>query len=337
MNEKVKFRLQKQQMKDLFFITFGILLYSIGYTAFVLPEQVVMGGVAGLSALIFYATGIPAGLSIAVLNVAMLLIAFKALTKQFTIRTIIGVGLMSLFVGGLQPVFQHFPIITPGEDKFMHVLIGGLLGGAGIGLVFSHNGSTGGTDIIIALLNKHFRMSFGRAMQMIDITIICSSYILFHSVETIVYGVAFTLIASYVCDYVVNGTRQTVQFLIISKHYEEIANTINTKVHRGVTLIKGQGWYSKMTYKCLSSWLANMSHKRCFPISRALTLWLWCRSLSAVVCSERASIPLSSLVFYCGWQKAWHTLSWNWRAKLPLITPWLMMAKQSWCPLAAVQ
>lgn len=88
-------------------------------------------------------------------------------------------------------------------------------------------------------------MSFGRAMQMIDITIICSSYILFHSVETIVYGVAFTLIASYVCDYVVNGTRQTVQFLIISKHYEEIANTINTKVHRGVTLIKGQGWYSK--------------------------------------------------------------------------------------------
>ena len=210
-----------------------------------LPEQVVMGGVAGLSALIFYATGIPAGLSIAVLNVAMLLIAFKALTKQFTIRTVIGVGLMSLFIGGLQPVFQHFPIITPGEDKFMHVLIGGLLGGAGIGLVFSHNGSTGGTDIIIALLNKHFRMSFGRAMQMIDITIICSSYILFHSVETIVYGVAFTLIASYVCDYVVNGTRQTVQFLIISKHYEEIANTINTKVHRGVTLIKGQGWYSK--------------------------------------------------------------------------------------------
>ena len=222
MNEKVKFRLQKQQMKDLFFITFGILLYSIGYTAFVLPEQVVMGGVAGLSALIFYATGIPAGLSIAVLNVAMLLIAFKALTKQFTIRTIIGVGLMSLFIGGLQPVFQHFP-----TD------------------LFSHNGSTGGTDIIIALLNKHFRMSFGRAMQMIDITIICSSYILFHSVETIVYGVAFTLIASYVCDYVVNGTRQTVQFLIISKHYEEIANTINTKVHRGVTLIKGQGWYSK--------------------------------------------------------------------------------------------
>ena len=152
---------------------------------------------------------------------------------------------MSVIIGALQPFFQAHPIITAGEDKFMHVIIGGAMSGAGLGLVFSHNGSTGGTDIIIALLNKHFRMSFGRAMQFIDITIISSSYFLFHSTETIVYGVAFTLIASYVCDYVINGSRQTVQFIIISKEYEKIADTINTKVNRGVTLIKGQGWYSK--------------------------------------------------------------------------------------------
>ena len=119
------------------------------------------------------------------------------------------------------------------------------MGGAGLGLVFAHSGSTGGTDIIVALLNKHFRMSFGRAMQFIDITIISSSYLLFHSTETIVYGVAFTLIASYVCDYIINGTRQTVQFLIISKEYEQIADAINRKVNRGVTLIEGKGWYSK--------------------------------------------------------------------------------------------
>jgi len=236
---------RRQQYKDLFFITLGILMYSFGYTAFVLPEEVVMGGVAGISALLFYAFGLPAGASIWVLNVLMLVIAFRALTKQFTIRTIIGVSIMSVFVGLLQPFFQANPIITAGEDKFMHVLIGGALSGAGLGLVFSHNGSTGGTDIIIALLNKHFRVSFGRAMQFIDITIISSSYLLFHSTETIVYGVAFTLIASYVCDYVINGTRQTVQFIIISKEYEKIADTINNKVHRGVTLIEGKGWYSK--------------------------------------------------------------------------------------------
>jgi len=241
----VRARQTQQQAKDLFFIFFGILLYSFGYTAFILPEQVVMGGVAGIAALLFYAFGLPAGATIFVCNAALLGIAVRALSKQFTIRTIIGVFIMSGLIGALQPFFQSFPLITAGEDKFMHVLIGGALSGAGLGLVFSHNGSTGGTDIIIALLNKFFRMSFGRAMQFIDITIICSSYLLFHSSEKIVYGVAFTLVASFVCDYVVNGNRQTVQFVIISKEYAKIADKINHQVNRGVTVIEGKGWYSK--------------------------------------------------------------------------------------------
>ena len=230
----------KSNMKDFMFIVFGILLYAIGYTAFILPERVVMGGVAGLSALIYYATNIP-----------LLVIAFSALTKQFVVRTIVGVLLLSLFIGSLQPLFQAFPIITAGEDKFMHVLIGGMLCGAGLGVVFSHNGSTGGTDILTVLLTKHFNLSFGRAMQFIDCTIIGSSYLLFHSMETIVYGIVFTLVACYVCDFVVNGSRQTVQFLIISKKYKEIADTINRRVNRGVTVIEGKGWYSKENVEML--------------------------------------------------------------------------------------
>lgn len=241
----------KGNMKDFMFIVFGILSYAVGYTAFILPERVVMGGVSGLSALIYYATNIPAGISIFVLNITLLIIAFSALTKQFVVRTIIGVILLSMFIGALQPFFQAYPIITAGEDKFMHVLIGGILGGAGLGIVFSHNGSTGGTDIITVLLTKHFNLSFGRAMQFIDCTIICSSYLLFHSMETIVYGVVFTLVASFVCDFVVNGSRQTVQFLIISKNYKEIADTINRRVNRGVTVIEGKGWYSKENVEML--------------------------------------------------------------------------------------
>ena len=241
----------KGNMKDFMFIVFGILSYAVGYTAFILPERVVMGGVSGLSALIYYATNIPAGISIFVLNITLLIIAFSALTKQFVVRTIIGVLLISLFIGALQPFFQAYPIITAGEDKFMHVLIGGMLSGAGLGIVFSHNGSTGGTDIITVLLTKHFNLSFGRAMQFIDCTIICSSYLLFHSMETIVYGVVFTLVASFVCDFVVNGSRQTVQFLIISKNYKEIADTINRRVNRGVTVIEGKGWYSKENVEML--------------------------------------------------------------------------------------
>lgn len=244
-NQLTKQQRLRQEAKDLVLIFIGIFMYAFGYTAFILPEEVVMGGVTGLAALLFYAFELPAGMSIFVINTSLLLIALRALTRQFTIRTIIGVTLMSSIVGVLQPLFQAYPIMTPGEDKFMHVLIGAMLAGAGLGIVFSHNGSTGGTDIIIALLNKHFNVSFGRAMQAIDFIIISSSYFLFHSIETIVYGLAFTFVAGYVCDYVINGSRQTVQFIIISKEYEKIADIINQKMNRGVTLIPGKGWYSK--------------------------------------------------------------------------------------------
>ena len=247
--EKTKVKLPgksfKSTAKDLFFITFGILLYSIGYCAYTLPEKLVMGGVAGASALIYYATNIPAGTSVLALNILMLVIAISALTKQFFWRTIIGVGIMSLMISILQPFFAAHPIMTPGEDKFMHVLIAGFLGGAGLGIVFSHNGSTGGTDILTVLLNKYFRLSFGRAMQFVDCIIIASSYFLFHSMETIIYGIVFTITATITCDYIVKGSRQTVEFLIISKKYKEIADYINHRVHRGVTVVEGKGWYSQ--------------------------------------------------------------------------------------------
>ncbi len=240
-----KKRKRRQTIKDFFFLFFGILLYAFGFTAFILPEKVVMGGISGAAALIYYAFGFPPAVSIWALNFALLALAMQKLSKQFVVRTLIGVTILSLLVGALQPVFAAHPIITAGEDKFMHVLIGGMLGGAGLGFVFSHNGSTGGTDIIVAILNKYTRMSFGRAMQMCDFCIIGSSYFLFHSIETIVYGVAFTLIAAFMCDYVINGTRQTVQFFIISKKYDELADRITKHMNRGVTVINGIGWYSK--------------------------------------------------------------------------------------------
>lgn len=241
----IESRTQKQMLKDYFFIICGIALYAIGYDAFILPEQLVQGGVAGISSLMYYAMQVPPAITIWVLNIILLIIAFRALTKIFVVRTLIGVSLLSLFIGLFQPIFAAYPLITPGEDKFMHVLIGAMLGGAGLALVFTHNGSTGGTDIIVALINKYSNMSMGRAMQLVDICIISSSYLLFHSFEVIVYGVVFTLIASITMDYVLNGNRQTVQFMIISKHYELIADAINHQMNRGVTILNGKGWYSK--------------------------------------------------------------------------------------------
>lgn len=235
----------KQMAKDYVFIFVGICLYSVGYCAFLLPEKIVMGGVTGISTLFYYSLGWNPAIMLWVINVLLLAIAFRFISMEFTIRTIVGVTLLSLTIGVMQPIFEAHPVITAGEDKFMHVLIAGLLGGAGLGLAFVHNGSTGGTDIVVALISKFSRMSLGRALQVTDICIISSSYFLFHSAELIVYGVCFVLVASFMIDYVVRGTHQTVQFLIISKRYEKIADAMNNSLHRGVTILHGEGWYSK--------------------------------------------------------------------------------------------
>jgi uncharacterized membrane-anchored protein YitT (DUF2179 family) len=235
----------KQMAKDYVFIFVGICLYSVGYCAFLLPEKIVMGGVTGISTLFYYSLGWNPAIMLWVINALLLAVAFRFISKEFTIRTIVGVTLLSTTIGIMQPIFEAHPIITAGEDKFMHVLIAGLLGGAGLGLAFVHNGSTGGTDIVVALISKFSRMSLGRALQLTDICIISSSYFLFHSAELIVYGVCFTLVASFMIDYVVRGTHQTVQFLIISKRYEKIADAMNNSLHRGVTILHGEGWYSK--------------------------------------------------------------------------------------------
>ena len=258
------------QMKDYFFIFIGVMLYAIGFNAFILPEKFVMGGVSGIATLLYYAFGWSPGIMIELINFGLLAIAFSALTKQFTIRTIVGVTMLSALVSLFQWIFTMFPVITPGEDRFMHLVIGAMMGGAGLGLVFSHNGSTGGTDIVVALINKHSNMSIGRALQLVDICVICSSYVLFHSFEVIVYGVVFTLIASTMLDYVVNGSRQTVQFMIISKRYDVIADAINKEMHRGVTILDGEGWYSKKPVQVVMVLARKYESQYVFNIIKAI-------------------------------------------------------------------
>jgi len=257
-------------IKDYFFIWIGVSLYAVGYSAFILPEKIVQGGLTGIATLFYYAWGWTPAFMIWTMNAVLLACAYKFLNKQFVVRTIVGVTLLSTMIGLTQPFFAAYPLITPGKDAFMHLIIGAILGGAGLGIIFVHNGSTGGTDIIVALVNKFSRMSMGRVMQFVDITIICSSYILFGSFELIVYGVIFTLIATFMVDYVLNGARQTVQFLIISKRYEQIADDMNNKLHRGVTILDGQGWYSKQEVKVVMVLCRKYESQYVFNLIKAI-------------------------------------------------------------------
>ena len=155
--------------------------------------------------------------------------------------------MISVFVGIFQPLFQDGFTNEP----FLNVVLGGLMAGLGVGLAFTHNGSSGGTDIVAAMVSKYTNVSVGRTMLYTDVFIISSSYFLFHQLDLVVYGYVVLLIASTTADMVINTNRQAVQFTIFSKKWQEIATAINNDAHRGCTVLSGMGWYSKQEVKVL--------------------------------------------------------------------------------------
>ena len=234
--------------KDYVMITIGLFCYAFGFTAFILPEKIVIGSVTGLSSLIHFWLGWNVAVTYYVINIILLAIAFRSVGKQFVLRTIIGASISTVLIGVLQPMF-HEPIIQ--QQTFMNVILGAVLCGMGLGTVFTHNGSTGGTDIIAAMVAKYSTISFGRTMMYCDVLIICSSWLLFHSIDKIVYGLIFMVIYSVAADRVINNTRQSVQFQIISKKWQEIADNVIAEAHRGCTIMDGTGWYTKDPVKIL--------------------------------------------------------------------------------------
>ena len=228
-------------------ITFGLVLYSLAWTSFLLPNQITGGGISGLSAVIFYATGFPVGVSVLLLNVVLVALSMRSIGFGFGIKTIYGVVALSFFLSVFQYLIKQ-PIVT---DRFMAAVIGGMLAGIGIGIVFTQGGSTGGTDIIAMLVTKYRNMSPGRVIMYCDVLIISSSYFVFHSIEIMVYGFVTMVVVSYVIDFVLAGSRQSFQAFVFSKKHDQIAHRIGTELNRGVTLLDGEGWYSKQPIKII--------------------------------------------------------------------------------------
>ena len=234
--------------RDYFFITLGMALYAFGFCAFILPQKVVIGGVAGLGTIIYFLTGIPVAIAQYALNLILLAIAYKVVGKKFVVGTIFGATMISVWVGIFQPLFQDIRIT---DEPFMNVVIGGIIAGIGVGMAFTHNGSSGGTDIVAAMVSKHTNVSVGRTMLYTDFFIISSSYFIFHQLDLVVYGFIVLALTSYTADMIINTNRQAVQFTIFSKKWQEIATAINNDAKRGCTVLTGMGWYSKQEVKVL--------------------------------------------------------------------------------------
>lgn len=253
-------------------ISFGLLIISIAWTAFLLPHQISGSGVSGIGAIVFYATGIPMGYTYFAINLVLIVIGLKILGKTFGIKTIFGILLSTILLTVLQSHI-HTAIV---QDKFMSAIIGGILCGTGLGIIFTQGGSSGGTDIIALVITKYRNISPGRIILYCDVIIICSSFVfLTHlepakRVESMVYGFVTMAIQAYTLDAILTGNKQSVQIIIFSRQYEKIADHISSRMQRGVTVLEGMGWYSKENQKVIITLVRKHEASDVYRIIRSI-------------------------------------------------------------------
>ncbi len=237
-----------RETRDYLMIALGMILYGIGWTVFLLPNDITTGGVPGIASIVFWATGFPVQYTYFLINAVLLMLALKILGFKFSIKTIFAVFTLTFFLSLIQELTAGMHLLQ--DQPFMACVLGASFCGSGIGIVFSSNGSTGGTDIIAAIINKYRDITLGRVMMICDMIIITSSYFVLKDWEKVVYGFVTLYVCSFVLDQIVNSARQSVQFFIISKKYQEIGKEINA-LHRGVTVIDATGLYTGQEQKMM--------------------------------------------------------------------------------------
>ena len=251
------------EVKDYLFIALGLFIYTIAFTVFLMPYQIVAGGVTGLSAIIYYATGFHLENTYIIINGLLLIVALKILGVKFLMKTIFAIFtlyFMLMIAQDLIPKQENglpFKLMGEGQD-FMSMIIGCVLTGIALATVFTNNGSTGGTDVIAASVNKyHPNVSLGNVLIAADFCIIgsCMFFPQFGTylerAHKVMFGFCVMAMENYTLDYVMNARRQSVQFMIFTKKWQEIANAIGTQMNHGVTILDGHGWYTGQQMKVL--------------------------------------------------------------------------------------
>ncbi len=246
-------------MKEYAFVTLGVISYALGWTIFLLPNNLVGGGVSGFASIVYYATNIPMGITYFILNVLLLIIGTKILGTGFGGKTIYAIFMTAIMLSIMPKLipgdFIHEFAVSNG--KLICTVLGGIIAGFGIGLSISQGGSTGGTDIVALVWCKFHPASPGRVILIIDVGIILSS-LLFPSytesgeilpfaekLAVVVYGLIQVTVSGYAVDLYLSGSKQSVQAFIFTKKVNEMADAIAFDMKRGVTVIPAKGWYSK--------------------------------------------------------------------------------------------
>jgi uncharacterized membrane-anchored protein YitT (DUF2179 family) len=251
-----------KNVSDYVIITLGLVLYALGFTVFLLPYEIVTGGVAGISAILFYSTGFPVAYTLFGINVLLGVVALRILGWRFLSKTIYAFTMLSFILGLFQqfmPIDEagHYVKILGEGQQFMALILGCTMTGSALAIVFLTGGSTGGTDIIAASVNKYRDISLGTVLTFTDLLIISSCLLIpqfgdmLQRAHMVVFGLCTMFVENFMLDFIMNRRRQSVQFLIVSSKWQEIAEAIGTKMDHGVTILDGHGWYTGQERKVL--------------------------------------------------------------------------------------
>ncbi len=256
------------EIKNYAVITVCLFIIALGWTAFLIPNNMLGGGVNGIATIVYWVTGLSTGYTIFTLNAILIIFSIKILGWRFGVKTIYCIAVMAFFFSLLQNIIGDVPVIS---DKFLAAIIGGGIGGFANGIIFLAGGSTGGVDIITMVVNKYRNISLGRFTLAMNLVIIGSSFFVFQDleilerVELIIYSLVGNFVSSYCMDLAFTGSKQSVQMFIFSSKPEVIANRIGNEIHRGVTVIRGTGWYTKQDSDIL---MAVVRKTECQPVIR---------------------------------------------------------------------
>lgn len=239
-----------RQLRDYGIITIAMLLGVIGVNLFLLPNEITTGGLMGIASIVYWGTGIPMQNTFFVLNAVLLIVALKVLGWHFCAKTIYAVIVFTVGSTVLQS-FMPPSLHLLADQKFMACMVGAVFLGSSIGLVLSTGGSTGGSDVVAAMVHKYHDVSLGHIILFCDLAIITSSYVVLNDWEKVLYGYVLLFVISFVVDHLVNSLRQSVQFFIISDKYQEIGEAINEIADRGCTMLNGNGFFTKKDKKVI--------------------------------------------------------------------------------------
>ena len=234
---------------DYFLITVGSVIFCMAWTSFMIPNGLSSGGLTGLCTILQYGLGIPVGVTYPALNIILLILGFLSLGKGFGFKTVYVIVLTSLLFDVL-PQFQVLQVLM--DEKLLVALVGAAMESIGIGLILLRGGSSGGTDILAMMINKYWPVSPGKVYLYSDIFIIsCLLFVPDKGLVDLIYAFVVMLGFSFGVDYVLLGNKSSVQILVFSSRYHEIADHIITELDRGVTALQSVGWYSQKESKVL--------------------------------------------------------------------------------------